>query len=298
MKEKVLIFGCSGLVGSKFIDKNKNAFEIIAPSQDDVDILDFNSLKKTIQGCDANFVLNFAAFTNVDKAEEEKGDKNGLVYRLNSEVTKNMADLCKADKKHLIYFSTDYVFNGEKSESPYLEEDKPDPVDWYGQTKYFGETYIQASGIPFTIIRLSMPFTDSYDLKSDIARFFVSELGQGKEVTAVSDQIVTPVLTDELADAIGILIKNKAEGIYHTVCSTHTTPFDFAKLIAKKFGFNESLIKSVSFEEYGNTRPAKRPKYGWLSTEKFESKFGKEVLHTTEEAIDIFHQNWLLSKEH
>lgn len=288
MKQKLLIFGGAGLVGSKFLSLYSDKYDIDAPEIDELDILNHDALARYVEKSEAEIIVNYAAFTDVDKAEEQKGDKEGIVYKLNSLVVSDLCELCKKFNKHYVHFSTDYVFNGEKSESPYTEEDTPDPLSWYGETKYMAEKFIKESGVSAVIVRLSMPFSAHFELKSDIARFFLKQLQENQEITAIDDQFVTPVFVSDLAKALDVLIENKATGIYHAVCSNYTTPFDFAKIIAEKFSLNADLVKSTKIEEYNKTRTAKRSKYGWLSVKKFENEFGKEILHSVEESIDLF----------
>lgn len=293
MKQKLLIFGGAGLVGSKFICLFQDKYEIDAPEIDDLDILDHKALEDYVKKSDAEIIINYAAFTDVDKAEEEKGNLDGIVYKINSLVVKDICELCKKYNKHYIHFSTDYVFNGEKKSGPYTEEDMPAPLSWYGETKYFAEKFIAESGVSATIIRLSMPFSSCYELKSDIARFFLKQLYDDQKITAIDDQYVTPVFVNDLAKALDVLIENRAIGIYHVVCNSYTTPYDFARLIAKKFSLNAGLISPTKIEEYNKTRKAKRSKYGWLSVKKFETEFGKDILHSVEESIDLFRQEIL-----
>ncbi len=290
MKQKLLIFGGAGLVGSKFISLFQNKYDIISPEIDDLDILNKDSLFSFVKSQPAEMVINYAAFTNVDKAEEEKGDESGLVYRLNALAVKDLCEICYEVKKHFIHYSTDYVFDGTKNNEPYREEDRQNPVDWYGETKYFGEKFILGSKGKTTIIRISMPFSSKYDLKQDIVRFFLSELTLGKEITAIDDQIVTPVLVDDVANALDKIIESQTTGIFHTVSSSSTTPFDLAKIIAGKFGFDKNLVKPIKLQDYNKTRIAKRLQYGWLSVDKFTKYFGTGILHSIEESIDKFRQ--------
>ncbi|MDD2822927.1 MAG: NAD(P)-dependent oxidoreductase [Candidatus Daviesbacteria bacterium] len=290
MKQKLLIFGGAGLIGSKFIEKYKDYFEIDAPTIDELDILNKPVVTEYIKNSGANLLINYAAYTDVDKAEAEKGNKEGIVYRLNSEIVKDLCEICKPLNMHYIHFSTDYVFDGEKADSPYTEEDKPNPLSWYGETKYFAEQFILESNVKSTIIRTSMPFSSHFDLKQDIARIFLKLLKDNQEIVAINDQMVTPVFVDDLANALKTLIEEKEEGIYHVVCSNYTTPFDLAKIIAEKFGLDSSLVKPTEIAEYNKTREAKRSKYGWMSVKKFENRFGKGILHSVEESIDLFKQ--------
>jgi dTDP-4-dehydrorhamnose reductase len=284
---KILVFGGSGLVGSKFISVNKD-FIFESPTLDEVDVLDSDQLKQTIGDFGGDVVVNFAAFTSVDGAEEEKDNKDGLVYRLNSLVPKNIAEICKQHKKYFVHISTDYVFDGKKEESPYTEEDSPNPINWYGQTKFLGEENVKKTGGDFVIARLSMPFSANYSEKSDIARSFLNILKSGNEIHAITDQKITPVLVDNIAAAMAKLINDKSHGAYHLVSNDFTTPFDFAKKIAKLFSLNEDLVKRTTFSDYSNTVKAQRLKNSWLSSSKFSKKFGKEVLLSVDESLETF----------
>lgn len=286
---KILVLGGSGLIGSKFIELNKDSFEFEAPDLYELDILNTSQLESKISNFDGEVVLNFAAFTNVDGAEDEKGNKEGIVYKLNSKAPQDLALICKTNDKLLVHISTDYVFDGNKEDSPYSEDDLPNPVSWYGETKYYAEKFVQESGAKVCIVRFSMPFSAQFADKMDIGRTFLKLLKEGSEIQAINNQKVTPLLVDDAAVALRELIKAQKTGIWQVVCSDFTSPFDFAKTIAREFSLDENLVKPTSFEEYSQKVKAKRLKNSWLSIEKFESEFGPGKLHSVAEAVKIFH---------
>ena len=290
IKKKILIFGGSGLVGSKFLQINSNHFDIDAPDSTLVDITDDNQVLSFIDQKDPEVVINFAAFTDVEQAEEQKDDKEGLAYELNAIGAKNVAEACQSLGKHLIHISTEYVFDGEKEDSPYTEEDQPSPINWYGKTKYFGEQFVKNSGCSYTIVRLSMPYSAYYEQRVDIARFFLNKLREKKQIQAVQNQNITPTLTDDIAKALSVIVDKQSVGIYHVASLSYTTPFDFAKLIAHTFNLDTSLIKLIPLKEYHQRKTAKLLKNSWLSPANFESKFGKGILQTVEEDIKLFKQ--------
>lgn len=285
---KVLIFGGSGLVGSKFIETYGKSFELKAPLVTEIDILDKSQVLKVAQDFNPDTIINFAAYTAVEEAEKQKGKKDSICYLINAIGAKNVADVCKLLDKHLIHISTEYVFDGTKSESPYTEEDKPNPINWYGQTKYFGEEFVLGSGCDLSLVRISMPFSPFYELKKDVGRFFLERLKEGSEITAIDDQKITPTLVSDIANALKILVDLKQTGIFHVCSKTSTTPFEFAKLIADTFGLQSFLVKPVSLEEYNKGKLAKMLKYSWLSPAKFENVFGNNILHTVQEAVRLF----------
>ena len=294
--KKILIFGGSGLVGSKFIDLFKNIFdinkfvsyEIKSPLASEVDILNKDVIAKTIQEFNPDTVINFAAYTQVEEAEAQKGNKEGMCYQINAMGAKNVALSCKEFDKKLIHISTEYVFDGTKENSPYSEEDKPNPVNWYGQTKLFGEQFVLESGCPAVIVRICMPFSAFYELKKDVARFFLEELKAGRKIKAIEDQRVTPTNVSDIANALQVMLESETTGLYHVSSTDSVTPLEFAKNIAEEFNLNYSLISPVDFDEYNEKKKAKLLKFSWLNPTKFEREFGEGILHTVEEGLALF----------
>lgn len=286
--KKVLVFGGSGLVGSKFIDLYSKDFEIKAPDTSSVDILKKEQITKITTEFNPDTVINFAAYTNVEEAEKQKGDKRGVCYLINSIGAKNVAEVVKEFDKRLIHISTDYVFDGTKDTSPYTEEDRPNPINWYGQTKYFGEQFVLESGCNFAVVRISMPYSAFYELKKDVARFFLEQLKIGNQIRAIEDQRITPTLVDDIAAALRIIIDSDASGLYHVSSTDSVTPLEFAKTIAETFKLNYSLVNSISFDDYNKVKTAKLLKFSWLNPTKFEEKFGEGILHTVEEGLVLF----------
>lgn len=286
--KKILIFGGSGLVGSKFIDLYSQDLEISAPDVLTVDILNKGQVSKTVEGFNPDSIINFAAFTNVEAAEEQKGDQNGICFQINAVGARNVAEAAKDFGKHLVHISTEYVFDGTKEISPYTEDDKPNPVNWYGQTKYFAEQFVLESGCPVALVRICMPFSPFYEIKKDIARYFLGELKAGNKIKAIEDQRVTPTLVLDIAAALKATIEVGATGLYHVSSTDSVTPLEFAKTIAETFKLDYSLISSIGFDEYNENKKAKLLKFSWLNPTKFEREFGEGILHTVEEGLILF----------
>ena len=288
--KKILVLGGSGLVGSRFITLNNQIFDIKAPEASAVDILNKDQILKVTETFDPDIIINFAAYTKVEEAEAQKGDENGICFQINAIGAKNVAAVCKISNKHLIHISTEYVFDGTKESSPYIEEDKPNPINWYGKTKQIGEQYVLESGCKGTIVRISMPFSSHYELKKDVARFFLEQLKAGNQVKCIEDQRITPTLVNDIADALKVLSENKAEGIYHISSKDSVSPVEFAKTIAETFQLDYSLINSISLDKYNQNKKAKLLKYSWLNPAKFNKEFGGAILHTVEEELILFKQ--------
>lgn len=286
--KKILVFGGGGLVGSKFIDLNRKSFEIIAPSVSKVDIVKKDQIEKSLEEGNPDCVMNFAAITDVEGSEREKDYEQGVCFQVNAIGARNVARVCKQFDKKLIHISTEYVFDGTKVDSPYTEQDRPNPINWYGMTKLFGEEYVLKSGCQSTIIRISMPYSSIYPQKKDIARFFLDKLRKGNQVNVVDDQRITPTLVDDIGYALKVLIDSENSGIYHVSVTDSVTPLEFAKMIARAFNLNYSLINSISFNEYNKNKKGKLLKYSWLNPAKFEKEFGDQIVHKVKENIDSF----------
>lgn len=279
---KILLFGGTGLVGSRFQELLKDEFEIIAPTHLDVDLLNPDEIRKNINETKPDQILYAAGFTNVDKAEEEEE----LAYNLNSKVPKIITKTAKGTP--VIYLSTDYVFDGTKSEAPYKEEDLPNPLSTYAKSKREGEIAVLSEGNENLVLRLIMPYSAVYTKKMDLARIILNKLRNNEKVLGVSDQKINPIFVDHLSFAISKVIKAKTSGIYHLAATSFTTPLEFARLIALEFNLESNLIEQTTLEKFTKSRAAVRPKDSWLDTHKFINQFGNGILHSVEEGIKEF----------
>ncbi len=288
--KKIIVLGGSGLVGSRFRELTKDAFTIDSPSHDDLDLLNEKEIARYLAGSDAEMVLNLVAITNVDNCQNENEDKGGVVYRLNSLTPQILAQECQKSGKHLVHVSTDYVFDGQKSDSPYTEEDAPNPVNWYGKTKRQAEEFVLAVDPNFTIVRPEMPYSAVFEKRKDFARFFLDSLKEGKEIKAIEDQQITPVFVDFAVRAFQKIMDQKAGGIWQIASSDSITPFDFAQEVALQSNLDNSKILPVKFAEFNAGRIAPRPHNSWMSVKKFEEKFGTEILKSNKEGIQEFLQ--------
>lgn len=248
---KIIGTGLSGLVGSRLVELLGDKYQFVDFSLDSgIDILDEGVLKKEFEKYkDAAAVLHLAAFTDTDAAWQQRGDKKGLCYRLNVLGTKNIISLCQKYQKYLIYISTDFVFDGEK-EGKYTEEDRPRPIEWYGQTKLWAEEEVLRSGLPAAVVRIAFPFRAHFDPKEDIVRKIIRGLRTKMLYPMFADQQITPTFIDNIARGLDYFFENRPEGIYHLVGSTSLSPYRMALMTARLFGFDRKLVKRGSFLEY------------------------------------------------
>jgi len=255
--KKIIGTGLSGLVGSRIVELLKDKFEFVDFSLDSgVNVLDQQSLADAFEkNEDAVAVLHMAAFTDTNAAWEQRGDQNGICYQLNVEGTRSILNLAQKYNQYLIYISTDFVFDGTKT-TPYLETDTPNPIEWYGETKYLGEKVITDSGYTnYNISRITYPYRAKFEPKVDIIRKVLTKLQNNEPVKMFSDQICTYTFIDDIAAAIGFFLENKNTGIYHLVGSSSHSPYEMCLEIAKAFNLNKDLISASSLEEYIKSQP-------------------------------------------
>lgn len=277
--KKYLVLGSTGLVGSAFKSLFKHSVVTAGRSNCDyfLDLIETKNITKLIGIAGADTIVNFAAYTNVDEAEKQKGDRHGQTYGLNVTAPANLARSCKKYNKYLIHISTDYVFDGTQDSRPYRETDPAIPVNsWYAQTKRMGEQEIEKifpGGNGYTIVRISFPYSDKFPRKLDIARTVIETLKKGKCYLGVIDEKIKPTHVKEISQAINLIAAKRAKGIYHVAGSFpegYTTPYDFARKIAADNGLDVGLIKPITFKEFMETRIAPRPQHTWLDTSKLE----------------------------
>jgi len=256
--QKIIGTGLSGLVGSRIVELLKDKFEFVDFSLDSgVNLLDQQSLADAFEkNKDAVAVLHMAAFTDTNAAWEQKGDKSGICYQLNVEGTRSILNLAQKYNQYLIYISTDFVFDGTKT-TPYLETDTPNPIEWYGETKYLGEKVITDSGYAnYNISRITYPYRAEFEPKVDIIRKVLTKLQNNEPVKMFSNQICTYTFIDDIAESLGYFLENKTTGIYHLVGSSSHSPYEMCLEIAKAFNLNKDLISASSLEEYIKSQPA------------------------------------------
>ena len=283
--------GLSGLVGSRIVEllSEKYSFENLDLTTG-VDVTNPNIIDQKISSSVGNVVVHTAAFTDVDKAWEQQGDKTGLCYRINVLGTRNIAQACQKFNKYLIHISTDFVFDGKKR-LPYTEEDKPNPIEWYGQTKLWAEEEVINSKAKNIILRISFPYKAKFSLpklepnpKLDLVRKIIEKLKTNQPTFMFFDQIITPTFIDDISKVIDYCILNRPAGLYNCVGSQVLSPYDLASIVAGAFSLDKSLIRksTIKLFEGENFRP--RQIYQAVSNKKLENDFGIKM-STINEAL-------------
>jgi dTDP-4-dehydrorhamnose reductase len=254
-----LITGGSGQLGiavSQELDKLGIAFD--AWSSKDLDITHSSTVSKAIEELSPTVIINCAAWTDVDGAENHEID----AFRVNSDGPENLALTASLSNSKLIQVSTDYVFSGE-SHSPWQIEDEINPQSAYGRTKALGESRVLASHPENSfVVRTAWLYSPwGKNFAKTMTKLAIK--GDG-EVRVVNDQVGQPTSASDLAKQLVELgLSTSPAGIYHGTNSGQTTWFEFAKEIFKLAGADVGRVTPVSSSEY--PRPAKRPSYSVLS---------------------------------
>lgn len=285
---KILVLGGSGQIGSVLIKRLAKKFKLLSPTHSKLDVTDRDAVLKYIRRTKPDQILYITGYTNTDGAREEAGK----AFLLNAGAVLHTSYFASKLKIPFHYLSTELVFNGEKSSSPYTEKDAPDPVLVNGKTKQLGELATLNASKNNSVIRLIMCYSPIFENKGDLARLVVKKLSAGQEFSATDDQLINPIYVTHLVDAIGKILEKKESGIFQVGATTYTTPYKFAKMVAKALNLNESLIKPVKFKDFAKTRPEPRPKDQWLDTKKFIRTFGKGILKPVEEGILDFAKDY------
>lgn len=279
--KKVLVTGANGQLGKelRFLSKERDDFDFIFTDSTELDITNSEQIEFFFEKNNVDFIINCAAYTQVNKAEEDKD----RAFLLNTVSVDFLIDAAIKYKATLIQISTDYVFDGEKN-TPYNEEDINFPLNTYGETKLESEKLIlYATDLNAFIIRTSW-------LYSSFGSNFVKtmlKLGEEKEeINVVFDQIGTPTYARDLGRALLKIMektetkqKNKSQEIYHFSNEGVASWYDFAKEIFRNKNINCKVNPvNTSFFNYA----AKRPAFSVLDKAKIKKEFGMEIPHWAE----------------
>jgi dTDP-4-dehydrorhamnose reductase len=270
--KKILIIGANGQLGSclrESIEKNvMNEFEVTYASFPNFDLTDSATVVAHFTENKYEYIINSAAYTAVDKAEEEVSK----AYQLNAEAVDLLAKEAKKQEAIFIHVSTDYVFDGTGS-IPYKEEDVTNPINIYGKSKLQGEINAIRNNEKTFVIRTSWLYS-AY--RQNFVKSMIRLMKERTELGIVDDQKGSPTSAHDLAEMILYIIKSSSEdyGVYHFSNEGIISWCDFAKAIA--VGKNlATTINPIKTEAYPT--PAKRPMYSVMDKSKIKKTFNKEV---------------------
>jgi len=271
---EVLILGAKGNLGSQlvkifFADKD---YKIIAWDKEEIDITDKELVFKKIRELKPGIVINAAAYNAVDKCEEDEKEF-ALAKKINIEAVGYLVEACLETGAVLVHYSSDYVFAGDKKEG-YKEDDEPNPINKYGETKLAGEQEVikkSGQGLKYYLIRTSKlfgPKAESEGAKPSFFDLMLDLAKKKKELDVVNEEVSGFTYTPDLARATKKLLESdKGYGIYHITnvgrATWYETAIELFKITGKKIKINP-----VSGDKF--PRPAKRPSYSVLINTKFD----------------------------
>ena len=274
---KILVTGANGQLGRDVVlEAGHRGFPVVATDLSEMDITDPAAVEKTVLAEKPDCVIHCAAYTAVDRAEEEPE----VCERINAAGTGNVAAACKKADAKMIYLSTDYVFDG-KGETFFTPESHPAPVSVYGRTKYQGETAVQAALDKYFIVRISWVF-GLYG--KNFVKTMIDLAGAREEIGVVCDQIGSPTYTKHLAPLLLDMAQSEKYGVYHATNSGVCSWFDFACEIFRLTG-QTVRVRALSSEAYPSK--ARRPKNSRLSKKKLAA-MGFSPLPEWQEALRDF----------
>jgi dTDP-4-dehydrorhamnose reductase len=270
---KILITGSHGQLGLALHHHYlAQQFDLTFCPQNVLDITNSTSVENTIRKFSPDILINTAAFTAVDKAEEEQEK----ALQVNAVGAKNLAKCCNNQHIILIHISTDYIFNGKK-DSPYVEEDALFPLNFYGQSKSLGEEQVRENCEKHIILRVSALFSE---YRTNFVKTILRLAQEKNELNVVADQVTCPTYAGDIASALfslASLAKNPSQwGTYHYCSSEAVSWHTFASTILKEAERFQSLktrkINAVSTGQFKTL--AIRPSYSVMDCTKIHETFG------------------------
>ena len=282
-RKRILITGSNGLLGQKLVSQLKvhKNFELIATSiganrskevsnQDyySLDITKPQEIRDLFHSLKPEIVINTAAMTNVDACESRKKE----CWELNVLGVGHLVEACHGINAHLIQLSTDFVFDGE--DGPYDEDAQPNPISYYGQSKFAAEKIIQESDLKkWSIVRTIILYGFAEDMsRSNIVLWAKEALEKGNPIDVVDDQFRSPTLVEDLADGCIAIASRNAQGIYHLSGEETMSILELVNKVGDFFKLDTSMINPIKSEALGQA--AKRPPVTGFNINKAKQELG------------------------
>ncbi|MBT8113880.1 MAG: dTDP-4-dehydrorhamnose reductase, partial [Arenicella sp.] len=268
----VLIIGSNGQVSTYLQRALRDDYSLLVAGRDSIDLSRPQSVRAALDGYAPDLIINPAAYTAVDLAEQEAE----LATRINCDSVAELAQFCHDTMTPLIHFSTDYVFSGDASE-PYSEDAPASPSGVYGRSKYQGEQAILHAAAPAIILRTSWVYSNH---GKNFYRTMLALAETRDQLTVVADQVGAPTFAGSIANATKSLvdiicqqggIPLEQQGIYHFSCAGQTSWYEFANQIFSQHGIDGVEVMPISTEQYPT--PAKRPAFSVLDNSKLYKVF-------------------------
>jgi dTDP-4-dehydrorhamnose reductase len=293
-KKRILITGSNGLLGQKLVELlvEKPYIETIATARGEnrlpfhegyqyleMDIANPADVDRVLASTLPHVIIHTAAMTNVDQCEMEKE----ACWKLNVTAVEILIAACKKYNIFLEHLSTDFVFDG--TSGPYNEDDLPNPISFYGWSKYAAEKAVIHSDIQWAVARTVLVYGIAHDMsRSNIILWVKKSLEEGKAIKVVTDQFRTPTLAEDLALGCFLIAEQQEQGIFHISGKDFLTPYEMSIMAADYFSLDKSLISPTDASAF--SQPARRPPRTGFDLTKSRKVLGYEP-HTFREGIAL-----------
>jgi dTDP-4-dehydrorhamnose reductase len=287
--KKILVVGCNGLLGQKMAELllRGSPHSVILSSVEDhpvvpyqsaeylqLDITSRKDVRQAFASTAPDVLINCAAMTNVDACETERE----LAWKINVGGVENLAESARSHGTTVVHISTDYIFDGKSG--PYSEEDRPDPLSYYGKSKLASENVLRTAGVPYLIARTMVLYGFAPVVRANFVLWLLQSLEQRTRVRVVDDQIGNPTFVDDLAYGLLRAVELDRKGVYHLAGREIVNRYEFALRVARAFGYDPGLISPIKTTSL--RQPAPRPLNSGLVTLKAEVELGYRPLSIDE----------------
>jgi dTDP-4-dehydrorhamnose reductase len=255
---KILIIGANGQLGSDLVKAFSDG-EVIPIRHADLDICDHGAARKRLAEARPDVVINTAAFHRVDDCE----DQAAKAFAVNAEAIRNLVQACAALDCVFVHLSTDYVFGGDDRHRPYAETDAPNPINVYGVSKVAGEYFVRSLCPRHFVVRTCGLYGEagSSGKGGNFVELMIRLAKEGKPIRVVTDQVLTPTNSKDLAFKIKELLATRAYGLYHLTSASSCSWYEFAGKIFELTGLRPSFEPTTSATFAARAR---RPAYSVL----------------------------------
>ncbi len=292
--DKILVIGCSGLLGNKIMQLGNGRFEMTGTYNSHafegkntvrLDACDRPAVFKLMDKVKPDCVIDTHSLTNLDYCETHPED----TWQQNVDSAKNVAEACKKFGSKYIFMSTDVVFDGKKLR--YTEKDKPHPLCYYAKTKLIMEYVLATLDVNYIVARSSVLYGTGGSGKVSFLVWLINKLRNKEQVRIVTDQRNNPTLTDNLTEQMFRLYEKDETGIFHITGKETISRYDFSVGAAEYFGLDTSLITPITSAELNQIAP--RPGSVSMETDKVERATGIKTL-TVKEGLAIFKKQFVI----
>ena len=284
--KRILICGSNGLLGQRLslLLSGRTEYEVLNTSHHrtfvfDHQLFDYTQLditrkgdvKSLISSFQPTIIFNAAAATNVDWCETHREE----AWKTNVTGVEHLIEAARKVGAKIVHVSTDYIFDGKHA--PYREDDRPDPLSYYGKSKLASENALKVSDLPHAIVRTIVLYGLGVGVKKNFPLWVLESLKDKKEIRCVDDQVSNPTYVGDLAQSMVAIIESDRVGVYHVCGSETVSRFDFAQKVAEVFKLDASLIHRVKTADL--QQPARRPANSAFVTDKAERELGIKPLN-------------------